>query len=295
MTDNHEDEQGFSEAWLTLREPADHAARSQPLTKQLSIWAKQQGQMNCVELGAGTGSNLRYLCPLLGHDQQWTLIDNDPNLLEQLPRLISTWAERKHISVSSTDNKLMLSSEHFSARIGWTQQDLAHNLTGLSFDSTHLVCASALLDLTSAHWLEQLSSMCVANHCATLFVLNYNGHIDWSDSIAEDKIMQDLLNAHQLGDKGFGKALGPQAGHYFAQLLEDKGRYVATDRSNWSVDASMNALHQALINGWASAAKDQDDGLSAAIEQWKTHRLAACQGKKSILTVGHNDLLSLPD
>jgi hypothetical protein len=294
LTNKTDNTEGFSEAWLTLREPADHAARSGLLTKQLSNWAMQQSTLHCVELGAGTGSNLRYLCPLLGHNQQWTLIDNDPTLLERLPDLIKIWAERHQICRSATDKGLFLKSEHFSARVSWIQQDLAHNLTNLSLESTQLLCASALLDLTSADWLEQLASMCIANNCATLFALNYNGHIRWNDSIEQDTLISDLLNAHQLRDKGFGDALGPQAGMYFVKQLEESGRHVVSDESNWVLDASLSALQMDLIQGWACAATEQDKSLSAVVESWSKHRLEACRARESILTVGHSDLLSLP-
>ena len=255
----------------------------------------QQSPLHCVELGAGTGSNLRYLCPMLGHNQHWTLIDNDPTLLERLPDLIKIWAERHQISSSAIKNGLILKSEHCSARVSWVQQDLAHNLTSLSLGITHLVCASALLDLTSAGWLDQLASMCITKNCATLFTLNYNGHIKWDDSIELDTLMSDLLNAHQLRDKGFGDALGPRAGKYFMQKLEDSGRLVVSDESNWVIDASLRALQMDLVQGWASAAREQDNSLSVAIESWRKHRLEACRARESILTVGHSDLLSLPD
>lgn len=287
--------EGFSEAWLTLREPADHAARSTELTEQLASWAKQQSPLRCMELGAGTGSNLRYLCPLLGHDQEWTLIDNDPMLLEQLPELIRIWAERHQIITNATDKGLQLRSKYFSAHVSWIQEDLAQNLTNLPFDRTQLVCASALLDLTSADWLRQLASMCVTHKCATLFALNYNGHIKWSSTTEQDTLMRDLLNAHQLRDKGFGDALGPQAGKYFAEQLEGHHCHVIIDESNWAVDASMNTLQETLIEGWACAAKEQDGSLSSVIDHWSQQRLNACRTRESILTVGHSDLLSLPE
>ncbi|MFK7855368.1 MAG: class I SAM-dependent methyltransferase, partial [Granulosicoccus sp.] len=202
MSSQPETPEGFSEAWLTLREPADHAARAQSITQQLSVWARQKKTLTCMELGAGTGSNLRFLCPLLGHDQRWLLVDNDPILLNHLPVSISAWAARNNISCQNTSHELVLKADNFSARISWVQRDLAQNLPELPFRDHDLVCASALLDLTSATWLEQLASQCINHQCGALFVLNYNGQIDWQRPIKEDKLMNELLNAHQLGDKG---------------------------------------------------------------------------------------------
>jgi len=294
MADNNDTTEGFSEAWLTLREPADHRSRSQHLTQSVSSWATQQDKLRCVELGAGTGSNLRYLCPLLGHGQQWTLIDKDPKLLEKIPHFIKTWAEQHLVTCTQTSDELQLESAGFSARVAWIEQDLAHDLASLRLDQAQLVCASALLDLASADWLAQLVSLCIDNDCATLFVLSYNGHISWNHSIAEDTLMNELLNAHQLTDKGFGNALGPEAGQYVFQLMSDHGRQLVTDESNWIIDHRMSAMQMALIEGWACAAREQDSSSSAAIESWRSQRLDACRAGESILTVGHNDLLSLP-
>lgn len=295
MTTETKTPDGFSKAWLTLREPADHAARAQGITRRLSVWAEQQSSLNCMELGAGTGSNLRFLCPLLGHDQRWLLVDNDPILLKQIPLSICTWAEQNSISSQHTHHEIVLKAKTFSARISWVQQDLAQHLAELPFRDNDLICASALLDLTSATWLEQLAFQCINHQCAALFVLNYNGQITWQKPIKEDQLMNELLNAHQLGDKGFGKALGPQAGDYLGHLLKTGGRQINTEQSNWVLDDSMRALQLALIEGWAPAATEQDPSLSAIINSWQQERNNRCRHGESALEVGHTDLLSLPN
>ena len=294
MSELETSNQGFSRAWLSLREPADHQARSERLTQHLLSWANQHDVLHCVELGAGTGSNLRYLCPRLGHKQHWTLIDNDSNLLEQLPGIVQRWADEQQISCRLQNKELVLSNESFSARVSWVQQDLSEQLGNWSLADIQLVCASALLDLTSALWLEKLASLCINAQCAALFVLNYNGYIHWQDSIEQDPLINTLLNAHQLSDKGFGPALGPQAGKFIAKCFERHNRHVVTEPSNWQINPSMTAMQANLIEGWAAACIEQDVDLSTQINHWKSHRLQACHDRQSTLIVGHTDLLSLP-
>ena len=50
---------GFAAAWLALREPYDHAARSAALADRFAAAVGKAPHL--LDLGCGTGSNLRYL------------------------------------------------------------------------------------------------------------------------------------------------------------------------------------------------------------------------------------------
>ncbi|MDJ0891981.1 MAG: class I SAM-dependent methyltransferase, partial [Gammaproteobacteria bacterium] len=71
---------GFSGEWLALREPVDDRSRSGTLVTRLSARAPE-GRLRVLDLGAGTGANLRYLAPRLGGEQEWLLVDHDSSLL----------------------------------------------------------------------------------------------------------------------------------------------------------------------------------------------------------------------
>lgn len=285
---------GFSADWLNLREPADHLARSTRLTDQLAQWASRQTGLHVTELGAGTGSNLRYLCPRLGHHQKWTLVDNDPSLLTHLPRRLNQWANANNIQFSYESNTVRLKADQFSAQLTWQQCDLSENLATLPLKRNQLITGSALLDLTSANWLDKLASRCIANGCASLFVLNYNGQIAWQPELPDDTQLNDLLNAHQLSDKGFGKALGPNAGAYYAEQLRSM-QNVETEHSDWVLGSEHSALQTALIEGWVPAAKEQGStSAHPSVERWLQQRLRFLKVCESSLRVGHTDVLSLP-
>ena len=68
----------FSSTWLTLREPADAAARAAGLVDQLALTPP----LVIRDLGCGTGSLGRWLAPLLPGPQHWILQDRDPALLD---------------------------------------------------------------------------------------------------------------------------------------------------------------------------------------------------------------------
>ena len=56
----------FSDDWLSLREPADHRSRNMALEAELARQLIDVEEQRIVDLGAGSGSNLRALAPRLG-------------------------------------------------------------------------------------------------------------------------------------------------------------------------------------------------------------------------------------
>ena len=72
---------GFSTTWLDLREPFDAAARNASLLARLATWRGDRGLLQVIDLGAGTGANLRRTAPALGGAQSWTLVERDPGLV----------------------------------------------------------------------------------------------------------------------------------------------------------------------------------------------------------------------
>lgn len=285
--------EGFSADWLALREDADHRARNLQLTHQLIEWTEPLDNLHVVELGAGTGSNFRYLSPRLGHAQHWTLYDNDPLLLSAMTQRLRGWCDQHGYGFRADAYSVQVDAEHFNAQVTWQQCDLANSLTTLPLAETHLVTGSALLDLTSAAWLELLARYCIVHHCASLFVLNYNGHVQWHEPLPTDAQITDLLNAHQLKDKGFGPALGPQAHAFFEENLSTRHR-VFTGDSHWQLDHESLDLQQALVNGWGPAAIEQDSTAQPMVAEWMEQRTAAVTEKQSSLRVGHTDVLGLP-
>jgi predicted RNA methylase len=71
-----------SREWLSLREPADAAARARDLVVQLGRRPPEAGRWVIHDLGCGTGAMGRWLAPLLPGPHHWVLHDRDRDLLE---------------------------------------------------------------------------------------------------------------------------------------------------------------------------------------------------------------------
>ena len=84
---------GFSADWLALREPADHRARDPATLTRVVAHLARLALPEIVDLGCGSGSNLRALAPRLGARQRWRLVDNDAALLDAAREALIRWAD----------------------------------------------------------------------------------------------------------------------------------------------------------------------------------------------------------
>jgi hypothetical protein len=83
---------GFSTDWLALREPADRAARNRGLLGCVATFISAAKPLTILDLGAGTGSTLRAVAPVLRTAQSWVLVDDDGSLATAGARLLAAWA-----------------------------------------------------------------------------------------------------------------------------------------------------------------------------------------------------------
>ena len=123
---------GFSAEWLALREPADHRARSPALVAELRSVFAGRDTAAIIDLGCGTGSNLRALAASLPRRQSWRLVDRDPALLGAARERLAAWADaseagaglhlrkggRRHRGVASSRPISRKASRRFSAMAG---------------------------------------------------------------------------------------------------------------------------------------------------------------------------------
>ncbi len=275
----------FGSDWLALREPADHVARSARLTGLLDGWLGGQGGVVIVDLGAGSGSNLRYLAPRLRPRQRWRLVDHDPVLLERA---------RATRGLASADGE--------TVQVQTQLTDLADRPLA-DLGPADLVTATALFDLVSADWIKALADHLAATRAAGLFSLTVDGRRWFSDPEGQrlddelDREMETLFNAHQRRAKGLGQALGPDAAQRLPELLEAAGLRVWSERADWQLAAGTartRRLGASLLDDWASAAIEQTDGSPDRIRSWQRERQQALERGDLGLGVGHIDVLALP-
>ena len=285
---------GFTPEWLDLREPTDAAARSTTLCAELAGGKTPRRKRRIVDLGSGTGANLRYLAPQLGGDQQWLLVDHDQALLDYAPRATQDWAEAQGFEVSPHGDGIDVRGGRFFMSLCWRKSNIAVSLEKLITPDVDLVTGSALLDLVSVQWIEQLVQHCLVARCALLMALSYDGRMIWQPALRGDETIRELFNRHQRTDKGFGRAAGPDGATLAARQLRDAGFHVLSARSDWRLTNAEAKLQRMLLSGCAQAATEMNQSLAGQINEWLDQRLALIAHADGEATIGHVDLLALP-
>jgi hypothetical protein len=298
----------FSAEWLRLREPVDHAARSETLTEAIAARVGGRTTVAVLDIATGTGSNVRYLLPRLPCTQTWQLIDHDPQLLGALPTEMRAWgAGRGHtVDARATGPGLTLRGPACTHRLMALERDLStldsvlgstlDSVLGTAIDATalaprvDLVTASAILDLVSEAWIGQLAALCRRTGAAVLLALTYDGRIACTPDDPDDEAVCALVNAHQRGDKGFGPAAGPSGVRIAERCFIAEGYDVRLAPSDWRLGPMEGALQRELLEGWAEAAMEMAPADTTTVHAWRTRRLEHLKAGRSHLHVGHQDM-----
>jgi hypothetical protein len=263
---------GFSAKWLALREPYDLKARNAVLLDAVATVFRGQSSISVVDLACGTGATLRAISARLPTRQNWRLVDNNLSLLAQAASL----ARPPDVAVAARPIDLV--------------RDLELALDG----PTDLITTSALLDLVSNEWIERLAVEAAARRLPVYAALTYQGRATFDPAEPFDLEIVAAVNRHQRGDKGFGPALGPEAGLHAVKAFERVGYKIQPGASDWVFKPADREIQLEILTGWAAAAAQLGDLPSAAIAAWLARRRELVAAGRSGMRIGHVDFFAMP-
>jgi hypothetical protein len=255
---------GFSAAWLDLRERFDRAARSVELMRRFAALLPPRPRL--VDLGAGSGGNVRALAPFLP-GARWRLVDNDGALLALArARCSDVVCERR---------------------------DLARELEA-AIDDADGVTAAALADLVSESWLDRLLAIAARRGVPLLMALTTDGAPVLEPPAQGDAEIIAGFTRDQARDKGFGPALGARAPDTLVAAAARCGYVIDAARSDWQIEPADTAMLEAMLGFLAGAAIAAEPASRAAVESWHAARCADAAAHRLRMCVGHRDVLALP-
>ncbi|MDB5534849.1 MAG: SAM-dependent methyltransferase [Hyphomicrobiales bacterium] len=277
---------GFSADWLALREPVDHRSVSPLVRDAVRKWIGPRKQIDIIDLGCGSGSNLRGFAPYLPSAQRWRLVDWDQALLDRARSAIAEWAEASESSAGS----LVVRATGKEINVSFEQADLMKDYARVLDKPAGLVTAAAFFDLVSVQWIADFCEALAKRRLPLYTVLTYNGEEEWTPAHAHDAAMLAAFHAHQQSDKGFGPAAGPGAIETLRKALEARNYTVITDESPWRMDRDDARLIAELAAGTAQAAVESGQVSESAAAEW----LAARRNAETC-RIGHVDLFARPN
>jgi hypothetical protein len=263
---------GFSAQWLALREPYDVKARNAAVLDAVAAAFQNQSSISVVDLACGTGATVRAIGARLPLPQSWRLVDNNLSLLAQAADLARPPA-------------LIVAAQPV---------DLARDLELALDGPTDLVTTSALLDLVSAEWIERLAVEAAARLLPVYAALTYQGRASFEPAEPFDLEVLAAVNRHQRSDKGFGPALGPEAGLRAVKAFERVGYKVLPGSSDWDFGPEDPEIQLQVLGGWADAVTELGDLPRAPTAAWLQRRGDLVTAGRSSMRVGHVDFFATP-
>jgi len=277
---------GFSPDWLALRETVDHRSRDPALLSKLAARFADRKDILVVDLGAGAGSNLRAIVPMLPARQHWILLDHDPALLAAALKTIAQWAD----SSRAVANGLEASKSGKSLSIEFRHADLAAEPAAWGDASPDLVTAAALFDLVSESWIKRFVAALTRVRLPLYTALNHDGVAEWTPPHPLDRPMTTAFEQHFGRDKGFGPSAGSHASKLIAGKLASADYEIERGRSDWQLGPADRKLIAMLAEGWADAAFETGEVPAPAIAEWCAARKA--EGVSCL--VRHDDFFASP-
>jgi hypothetical protein len=263
--------QGVDPGWLSARQEADASGRAgtvEELLPPLVAYYERRSidRLQVVDLGAGRGANQQWLRPRLPFAQHWTHVDYDVEILHH-DRLPDT--------------------TYVCAPVEALPRVLSQLAAG-----PVLVTCSALLDVLARDTLMGLCGDFVRAAIPALFSLNVTGAMVLDPPEPDDEALLTAFNAHQRRDQ----RAGPQACDLVLQRFESAGVRVETCETPWRLAPTEDSpFVDQFLRERVAAAVEQVPELAERGAAWLERRRNTLRQGRLRLTVGHRDLLILPD
>lgn len=262
-----------SHDWLTLREPADSAARSADLVTAL-LPMLPLAPLTIHDLGCGTGSMRRWLSPQLPQQQHWIEHDRDVDLLARDPATTS----------SSTGQPVSFE----------TRESDITRIAPSELSEASLLTASALLDMFTEDELTRFVQGCFDTGRPSLLTLSVVGRVSFDPADDLDALLTQAFNDHQRRTTTHGTLLGPDAADVAIEQFTSLGADVLVRLSPWQLNEGCASLLTEWFDGWIGAAGEQQPELRDASSEYAVRRLdEAAQGRLRV-RVQHVDILVRP-
>ena len=286
--------ESFDGDWLELREPFDAAARHGGLAMALARALPARPRL--LDLGAGTGSLLRWLGGYLRRPQAWTLVDADEALLA---RAFATTEERAldqgWPATWPGKKTLLVHAPGGAWRIEGRVADLREAPDGLPLHAVDAVVNTALCDLVSRDWVDRMATACAAQRLPFYAALNVTGRERFDPPHRADALVARGFRRDQARDKGFGGiALGPAAPRVIAESFAARGYTVLRGPSDWRIGRRDVEMAAAIADGHARAALARERRAQPRLIDWAVTRRGQALAQRLSIRVGHADILCLP-
>ena len=280
---------GFSIDWLEERFRFDAAARNKQLEQKCLEWLAPHATAHLVDVGAGSGSNARYWIPKIPQAQNWTLVEQDADILRKGLQRLGSWAQTQGMECKIRSDWQWQFQQgdkeiHIQGKVGSLLALSDH----VALAQQHLVMANAVFDLFSVHPFEKFCQLLQKYPIAFYPTINYTGMAFEKNHEADQQIV-DWYEGHMQQERPDGKSMGKTCGEVMQTVWNQLGGDCDAYPSNWEITESDVALKTMLL-GYIRGALGEltlTELERQVVEPWCEFRMQAHAGK---MYVQHVDI-----
>jgi SAM-dependent methyltransferase len=281
----------FNSDWLNERYRFDAEARNEWLEANCVNYFAYLPKLRLLDLGSGTGSNVRYYIEAFPQDQHWTCVEHDPKLIEASRQTIAADLRSRGYREEASGDALCFVGQGHRVEIDWCEGSLLDLAQLLPLASVDLVMANAVFDLFSERQFRQLALDLHKAGTPLLFTLNY-AHMAFQPARPQDEQVIGWYDSHMLRPQSFGQAMGPAGGKKMETILREIGYEVQLAESIWDIRPHDQAMLGFMLGFMEGAIGELP--LSEAEQQsfaaWLQESRQRVQQSSLALAVHHWDL-----
>ncbi|MBN4081253.1 hypothetical protein JYT44_02690 [Caldithrix abyssi] len=279
--------------WQQERFPFDAFARNQKIEKIFLNYFTRKTSLKIVDVGSGLAANTRYSSENFPFDQDWTLIENDPIILENCLQTLIEWAKERQWPYVHSPNELELYTPNKYIHIKIVRGSFMDLDKLVDLSEIDLITASAVFDLFSKNQFRTFAHI-LASHRLPLFTtLNYLSMVFEPQGTEDHKYIKYYEN-HMTQPREFGSKMGPYCSQNMTKILENVGYHITTGSSNWLINSKNSKMMNYLLRFMHVAIREMLKSPTELnqLEQWISNKKQLVQNGELSLKVNHMDIWS---
>ena len=282
--------------WLAHRYACDAEARHPEIEhKFLAFFEQHQTALKVVDVGSGTGANVRYYFDHIPHAQEWTLIEQNGSLRDECRRSLAAFAKEQGYDWQERDDTFRLADAQKTATIRLVPGRIEHIEQLADLSQTDVVTANAVFDLLSYEHFDTLVGTLARHNVCLLATLNYyeTSFLPFSE---EDYRFTRWYHLHMKRPQPTGIAMGPDCSEEMLDVLAEHHMMIEQEGSQWHLKQHATTMHHYLLHfiehavAELSLSTDEQHDFDA----WLSHKKTLCRQRKLEIIVDHSDIFAYP-
>ncbi len=280
--------EGFDTGWLNERFAYDNAARNTEVEQAFINHFRFKEKLSILDIGAGTGANCLYFMERLFKNQEWTLIEKDPQLCEACKQRIERFLLDYNFFYTYEDNVFRIKIWESRVKIKIINASFFDLKELVDLDQIDVLMAAAVFDVLTLEQFEEVMKPIVASKTALFTSMNYHS----MKCLPEESLDIEFVSAyenHMMREQTIGVAMGPKCSSLIEAFFKQHQIEFIKGSSQWKLDERAQKMHSFLLNFMEGALGEEALVDLKIFNSWLSEKRALSQSGRLNMEVNHLD------